>query len=503
MPRANKRVRVRGERNLYRAGEEYWAGATPPGGRQAQWENLGRVGIMEARRRRDELVAAVRRREVVAAATPAPRTTTVREVADLYLAECEQLVAAGVLSPRTQEVYEQALRRHFSPDYGERSITSISAEDLVQWHRTMQRRRAAKWTIRSRWTPVRGTLVYATRHRLIPYNPADLLTRRERSGPGESRVRFLDEDEMRALLAATPTRYVGAVATMMFTGLRVSEALGLVWADIDFRREQILVRHQMHRHGERGRLKSKGSTREVIMIPRLARILRQHAETTAWWRANDLVFTSTVGTSMTYRRLSEAVRRATADAGLHGVSSHVLRHTFASILIYRGCDAMFVARQLGHTTPSTTWDTYVHLFNAARQTDKAREQLDAEFGGVLEDGVPEPAGAAPVREGGAEPAQPVSIQDRLNALKARGGLSGQDVAKLLDASEQTVSRWRTGKGEPQRTLAIRLAELEQLVDGVAATCRPHEARAAVFAIAAHRMGAPTRGRGKRRGARSS
>jgi hypothetical protein len=226
MPRANKRVRVRGERNLYRAGEEYWAAATPPGGRQAQWANFGRVGIMEARRRRDEFVAAVRRREVVAAPTPAPRTVTVREVADLYLAECEQLVAAGVLSPRTQEVYEQALRRHFLPDYGERSITSISAEDLVQWHRTMQRRRAAKWTIRSRWTPVRGTLVYATRHRLIPGNPADLLTRRERPGPGESRVRFLDEDEMRALLAATPTRYVGAVATMMFTGLASQKRSG-------------------------------------------------------------------------------------------------------------------------------------------------------------------------------------------------------------------------------------------------------------------------------------
>lgn len=99
MPRAHKRVRVRGERNLYRAGDEYWAGATPPGGRQAQWENLGRVGIMEARRRRDEFVAAVRRREVVVAPTPVPRTTTVREVADLYLGECDQLVAAGVLSP--------------------------------------------------------------------------------------------------------------------------------------------------------------------------------------------------------------------------------------------------------------------------------------------------------------------------------------------------------------------------------------------------------------------
>lgn len=72
------------------------------------------------------------------------------------------------------------------------------------------------------------------------------------------------------------------------------------------------------------------------------------------------------------------------DSGLRGVSAHVLRHTFASVLIYQGRDVAFVARQLGHTTPSTTWDTYIHLFNEAKQADQARDQLDAEFGAVLD-----------------------------------------------------------------------------------------------------------------------
>jgi len=298
MPARHKRTKVDGERSLYLAGDVYWACATPPGGRQAEWLKLGEVGIMEARRRRDDFVARVRRGELGTVTRRAP----VREVAELYLAECEQLVEIDAMAPST--------------------LAS------------------------------------------------------ERPSPGESRVRFLNEQEMRALLAATPERFRAAVATLLFTGLRASEVLGLVWADVDFTKRRVLVRHQMGRGGQRTRLKSRGSAREVILIARLAVILEEHRRTSRWSTPDDLVFTSTVGTSMTYRRLSQAVKKATTDAGLRGVSAHVLRYTFASVLIYQGRDVAFVARQLGHTTPSTTWDSYIHLFNEAKQADQARDQLD-------------------------------------------------------------------------------------------------------------------------------
>lgn len=108
-------------------------------------------------------------------------------------------------------------------------------------------------------------------------------------------MRFLNEQEMRALLAATPERFQAAVATMLFTGLRASEVLGLVWADVDFTRHRLLVRHQMGRGGQRTRLKSKGATREVILIARPATILEEHRRTSRWSMPDDLVFTSTVG----------------------------------------------------------------------------------------------------------------------------------------------------------------------------------------------------------------
>ncbi|MFY9580133.1 MAG: hypothetical protein WAQ33_12495 [Gaiellaceae bacterium] len=61
----------------------------------------------------------------------------------------------------------------------------------------------------------------------------------------------------------------------------------------------------------------------------------------------------------------------------------------------------------------------------------------------------------------------------------------QDIAAMLDASAQTVSRWQTGKGEPHRRLSGRLRVLEQLVDELAAFYPPHRIHDWLFA--AHRL----------------
>jgi integrase len=65
------------------------------------------------------------------------------------------------------------------------------------------------------------------------------------------------------------------------------------------------------------------------------------------------------------------------------VTFHVLRHTFASILIAQGRDPVFVSRQLGHANPAITLKVYAHLFDAARHAQEAREQLEAEYGSLI------------------------------------------------------------------------------------------------------------------------
>ena len=67
--------------------------------------------------------------------------------------------------------------------------------------------------------------------------------------------------------------------------------------------------------------------------------------------------------------------KATGRAQLSKASSHVLRHTFASILIAQGRHVAFVSQQLGHTDPGFTLRAYIHLFCTARGTSIGARNL--------------------------------------------------------------------------------------------------------------------------------
>jgi Phage integrase family len=180
------------------------------------------------------------------------------------------------------------------------------------------------------------------------------------------------------------TRTVAFTAVVVFVS-RVMEVLALQWGDIDFTEGVIHVRFQLSRQGKRVPLKTKAAKRDIVMMDTLGKLLRRRRLAEEFSTDTDFVFQSSVPRRpMTYRgALLDLFHDARKNANLEDVTFHCLRHTFASILIAQGRDVQFVSRQLGHTKTSTTWDTYVHLFEAHRHAHDAREQLDAEYGGML------------------------------------------------------------------------------------------------------------------------
>jgi integrase len=377
MARKQKSTRV--ERGLYRAGKTYLACATPPGSRTVRWKTIGEVGLMQARSERDAWVVEVRSGGVAASGG----RETVEEVALAWLAYVERLVEIGELRGRTLESYKTGVMLHLIPDYGHRRIRSITTDDLVDWHRKQRAADASVWTIRARWMAVRGVLAYAARHGMIAVSPADKLLPRERPGAGEARQRVLSREEMDALLEHAGGTHA-LIATALFTGLRVMEVLALTWGDVDFSEGMIRARFQLSRQGKRVALKTKAAKRDIVLMEALGKLLRRRRLAEGYSTDSDFIFqSSTPRRPMTYKGLLKLFHAARDGAGLQDVTFHALRHTFASILIAQGRDVQFVSRQLGHTKTSTTWDTYVHLFDAQRHAQDARDQLEAEYGGML------------------------------------------------------------------------------------------------------------------------
>ncbi len=69
-----------------------------------------------------------------------------------------------------------------------------------------------------------------------------------------------------------------------------------------------------------------------------------------------------------------------------------------------------------------------------------------------------------------------AIARKLAAIQQKGGMKSADIAHILGARPETVSRWNQGKAFPQRNLEKLLLELEYIVDQLSDFYEPLEAR---------------------------
>jgi integrase len=202
-------------------------------------------------------------------------------------------------------------------------------------------------------------------------------------------MRILNSEEIDAVLQVATPAYRNVLATAVFTGLRQSELLGLTWADVDLDAGIVRVRRQLDRGGGGySEPKTPRAKRDVVLMPSLVTVLREHKLASVYSGPADPVFATRTGRPLYYRNLIRALRLALAKAGLESdgrprLRFHDLRHTYASLLIAQGLNIAFIANQLGHASPAFTLHVYGGLFDRAEHASRARDRLEAAFGEML------------------------------------------------------------------------------------------------------------------------
>ncbi|MGI5939608.1 MAG: site-specific tyrosine recombinase [Thermoleophilia bacterium] len=270
------------------------------------------------------------------------------------------------LSEHTVEAYGRDLAQlsAFLKDRGS-SLETASADDLHEflasdgWRPASRARKAA--AIRSFY---RRRVVLG----LATYDPSSSL-----AGPRlESNLpRTLTIEEVERLLAApqaTPggLRDRALLETIYGAGLRASEALALRLQDLDL-------------EGGFVRVLGKGGKERVVPLGRKAiEAIRAYNARgrpqlggAGRLKAPEL-FLNTRGRRMSRQALHESVKRYARQAGLpDDVSTHTLRHCFATHLLEGGADLRAVQEMLGHADLSTT-QIYTHV-SAAHLQDIYRD----------------------------------------------------------------------------------------------------------------------------------
>lgn len=68
------------------------------------------------------------------------------------------------------------------------------------------------------------------------------------------------------------------------------------------------------------------------------------------------------------------------------------------------------------------------------------------------------------------------LAGRLESIRTKGGIAGSEVARLLNTTPQTVSRWQTGRGAPRPETLDRLLLLEWLIEQLSEFYSPQDAK---------------------------
>lgn len=333
----------------------YIIGYTDANGRY-HTETLGVGYTLEDAKARKASLEGVKRVHV-------PVKKTVGGLLDEYLA-----ARRSQLKPKTYEDYAWGVDV-VKDELGNRDLKALTPNDLASLITTLQQKGHKTWTVKKLLTPLVGALKVAVREGWITSNPADRLLPHERPKNDQRDMRCLTPDEIGVLLAAASSaRWRTLFATLVYTGLRVGEALALTWDDVD--EMSISVRES----------KTAAGVRDVMLIRpvwlALTKLKLSQPPGTKY------VFANREGRPVSRREALRALRAAEKKAGIPDYTLHELRHTFASILISQGETPALVADQMGHANPAVTMTTYARLFDAQKNVDRARQRLQASVGTV-------------------------------------------------------------------------------------------------------------------------
>lgn len=418
-PKLRRRVRV--ERGIYRQPNGKYAVCFMLAGRP-RFRTVG-FDLEAARSERALLVEAARRGEVPV--TPNLRFGT---VVDRWLARYEGLVAAGQRRERTLEAHRYLLDRHLLPRFATRRVSAITVEDVSELIGGMRAAGCSEKTTANAVATLRSLLRLALRHGWIADDPVARLERGERPRPEPRAQRVLGREEVARLLAGCADPYRPLVATALYTGMRISELLGLVWGDVDLEHGAIHVRAQLSRAhagapAKRVAPKTRAASRQIPLVPQLAGVLGAHRAGAAGAAAGDWVFPSRAGTPLGHRNaqrraLAKAAARASLESsGQPPLRFHDLRHTFASHLIVDlGLDVAQVSRIMGHASVAVTLNVYTHLFDDARHAHDLKAKMEASaFAALLEPAADEPGAGTivPLPQRGRRPRLPASTRAAL------------------------------------------------------------------------------------------
>lgn len=333
------------------------------------------------------------------------RYVTINELFDLW-----KQIKRG-LKDNTFQNYQYMYNTFVRPEFGKKRISTLKKTDVKRFYNYLADERGLQAsTIDSIHTVLHQVLDMAVDDSYIRSNPSNnVLKELKQSHVFKTEKRkALTKPQQDLLLDFlqrnhTYNHWYPIFAVMLGTGLRVGEATGLRWCDIDLDKGMVDVNHTLvyycHRHEVEkngcyfnvNTPKTETSTRQVPMMDFVKEAFLKEKE---YQEAvgveckatvdgyTDFIFVNRFGNVQHQGTLNKAIRRIIRDCNdevlmkgeddpvlLPHFSCHTLRHTFTTRMCEAGVNVKVIQDTLGHADIATTLNIYADVTKELKQTE--------------------------------------------------------------------------------------------------------------------------------------
>ena len=312
------------------------------------------------------------------------------------------------IKDNTLQNYKYMYNMFVRPSFGKLHITAIKKSDVKRFYNTLADERILQIsTIDTVHNVLHQVFDMAVDDNYIRKNPTDKMLKELKQSHNfeqEKRKALTVEEQnlFMDFLKKNPkyNHWYPVFAVMLGTGLRVGEAVGLRWCDIDLDTGSIDINHTLvyYNRGDGNGCsfgintpKTKAGERKVPMMDFVKEAFlqerKQQKELGLSCKASvdcytDFIFINRFGDTQHQGTLNKAIRRIIRDCNdevllreeensvlLPKFSCHTLRHTFATRMCEAGVNIKAIQDILGHKNIETTMNIYADATDEMKQKE--------------------------------------------------------------------------------------------------------------------------------------
>jgi integrase len=309
-----------------------------------------------------------------------------------YISNWFKVTKINEIKPSSLDRLESTIDNQVIPRVGHYTIDKLTAsiiqEELIN---KMMDEGLSYSSIKKAYDAINACLKYAVDNRQLMFNPVKTVTKPSTTKFEKKEVTFFTDDEMKRFEDACVVKYSNneyiyktgyGFIVMLYTGIRMGEALALKWADVDFENKRIkvdnniiMVKNRKKKKEtdpniillEQDTTKTKKGNRYIGLSKKAYNAIQQ-LKGMKYYNPGGYVLTTENNMPIRPRNLQNTFDSILDKANINRSGLHTLRHTFASMLFRKGADVKTVSELLGHADVRTTFNTYIHLIEEQKKS---------------------------------------------------------------------------------------------------------------------------------------